>query len=142
VSTETRSTRSKPNIFDPVLSSNAYVGRIKENERLVRLEPRLYASDADPTSSINGQLMSKFFSNDICCLGKVCGYDLSWYKHDDLLDEITRPMPFAVEMIDNQAALKLNAKSTPLDCETTATYRLFIRAFDCAPGSARRYSER
>ncbi len=45
---------TKPNLFDPVLSSNAYIGRIQENERTVQLQPRLYASDADPSNTPNG----------------------------------------------------------------------------------------
>lgn len=54
MSTETKFARSKPNFFDPVLSANAYVGHIKENERIVQLEPRLYASDPDPVNTLNG----------------------------------------------------------------------------------------
>jgi hypothetical protein len=54
VSTETKITRTKTNFFDPVLSSNVYNGRVKENERTVQIEPRLYASDADPSNSANG----------------------------------------------------------------------------------------
>ena len=44
-----------PNRFDPVLSASAYVGHVKENERTVQLEPRLYAADADRSHSINGE---------------------------------------------------------------------------------------
>jgi len=50
----TEATRTKPNSFNPVLSANAYIGHIQENERIVHLEPRLYASDADPLNSPNG----------------------------------------------------------------------------------------
>jgi hypothetical protein len=50
----TEVTRTKPNLFDPILSSNTFIGRIKENERIVQLEPRLYASDADPANTLNG----------------------------------------------------------------------------------------
>jgi hypothetical protein len=56
VSTETKSTRSKPNIFDPVLSANVYTGRIQESERLVQVQPPLYATDADPVNTVNGLL--------------------------------------------------------------------------------------
>ncbi len=57
--------RTKPNLFDPILSSNSYIGRIKENERVVQLEPSLYASDADPLNSPNGLLIfnNLFFFN-------------------------------------------------------------------------------
>jgi hypothetical protein len=57
VSTETKISRTKANLFDPVLSANAYTGHIKENERIVQLEPRLYASDPDPSNTINGLLL-------------------------------------------------------------------------------------
>jgi hypothetical protein len=127
VSTETKFTRSKPNFFDPVLSANAYIGHIKENERLVQLEPRLYASDPDPVNTPNG---------------KICGYDLSLNKHDDILDDITANIPFTIEMIDSQPILKLKSDFDTLDCEIKQNYRLFIRAFDCAPIKNRRYSER
>lgn len=127
VSTQTKSPRTKTNIYDPVLSSNSYTGRIKENEQIVQIQPRLYASDADPSNTANG---------------KICGYDLSWHKHDDILDDVTRPIPFQVEMSDNGAVLKLKSNSNGLDCEVTATYRLFIRAYDCASNNKRRYSER
>lgn len=51
---ETKISKAKLNRFDPVLSSNAYIGRIKENERLVQLEPRLFATDVDASNSPNG----------------------------------------------------------------------------------------
>jgi hypothetical protein len=127
VSTETKFTRTKPNLFDPILSANAYIGRIKEDERIVQLEPRLYASDPDPSNTLNG---------------KICGYDLSLHKHDDILDEITANIPFTIEIINNQPILKLKSNINTLDCEIKQTYRLFIRAFDCAPNDKRRYSER
>ncbi len=41
-------------MFDPVLSANIYIGHLKENERIVQIEPRLYASDADSVNSANG----------------------------------------------------------------------------------------
>lgn len=74
--------------------------------------------------------------------GKICGYDLSLHKHDDLLDEITANIPFIIEMINNQPILKLKSDSSDLDCEVKQTYRLYIRAYDCAPIGKRRYSER
>jgi hypothetical protein len=49
--------RTKPNLFDPILSSNSYTGRIRENERVVQVEPSLYASDPDPPNSPNGLLI-------------------------------------------------------------------------------------
>jgi hypothetical protein len=57
VLTNTEATRTKPNSFNPVLSANAYIGHIQENERIVHLEPGLYASDADPLNSPNGSLL-------------------------------------------------------------------------------------
>lgn len=74
--------------------------------------------------------------------GKICGYDLSLYKHDDILDDITANIPFIIEMINNQPILKLKSTVNTLDCEIKQTYRLFIRAYDCAPNDKRRYSER
>lgn len=56
-STETKFTRTKANFFDPVLSANAYVGRVKETERIVELQPNLFASDADPPATLNGLLL-------------------------------------------------------------------------------------
>jgi hypothetical protein len=53
----TQVTRTKPNFFDPILSSNAYIGHIKENERIVQVEPPLYASDGDSSNSPNGLLL-------------------------------------------------------------------------------------
>jgi hypothetical protein len=50
-------TKIKPNLYDPVLSSNAYIGHIQETERIIQLEPHLYASDADPSESPNGLLL-------------------------------------------------------------------------------------
>jgi hypothetical protein len=146
VSTETKFTRSKPNFFDPVLSANAYTGHIKENERLVQLEPRLYASDPDPANTPNGLLFFIFSREKIkkyfIYPGKICGYDLSLNKHDDILDDITANIPFTIEMIDSQPILKLKSDFDTLDCEIKQNYRLFIRAFDCAPIKNRRYSER
>jgi hypothetical protein len=75
-------------------------------------------------------------------LGKICGYELSLSKHDDILGEITQNIPFIVELINGQAALKLKSNSDTVDCEIKQTYRLFIRAYDCAPADKRRYSER
>ncbi|UJR21434.1 hypothetical protein I4U23_024520 [Adineta vaga] len=123
---ETKMTRTKPNWFDPVLSSNGYVGHIKENERLVQLEPRLYASDADLINSPNG---------------KICGYELSRHKHDDSI-ETTPNLPFIVEFNNEQAVIKLKSDIEKIDCEIKQTYRLFIRAYDCADINQRRYSER
>jgi hypothetical protein len=144
VSTETKFTRTKPNLFDPILSANAYIGRIKEDERIVQLEPRLYASDPDPSNTLNGLLPFFFFliKNMFAHTGKICGYDLSLHKHDDILDEITANIPFTIEIINNQPILKLKSNINTLDCEIKQTYRLFIRAFDCAPNDKRRYSER
>ncbi|CAF0754565.1 unnamed protein product [Adineta steineri] len=127
VSTETKFTRIKPNIYDPILSANSYVGHLSENERTVQIEPRLYATDADPSNSING---------------KICGYELSLHKHDDILDEITQNIPFTVEILNNQPVIKLKSNIQTLDCEIKQTHRLFIRAFDCASTDKRRYSER
>jgi len=62
VSTETKFTRTKVNFFDPVLSANAYTGHIKENERIVQIEPRLYASDPDPSNTLNGLSLFVCFS--------------------------------------------------------------------------------
>jgi hypothetical protein len=64
------------------------------------------------------------------------------HKHDDLLDEITANIPFTIEMVNDQPILKLKSDSNNLDCEVKQTYRLFIRAYDCAPNSKRRYSDR
>jgi hypothetical protein len=127
VSTQTKFTRTKTNFFDPVLSANVYIGHVKETERTVQLQPRLYASDADPSNTLNG---------------KICGYDLSLHKHDDILDDITQNIPFTVEIINNQPILKLKSNIDKLDCEIKQTHRLFIRAYDCAPIDKRRYSER
>lgn len=44
----------KSNYFDPVLSASSYVGHMKENERIVQLEPSLFATDDDPSNSLNG----------------------------------------------------------------------------------------
>lgn len=49
--------RTKPNLFDPVLSADAYTGQLKENERTVALQPRLAASDADSGNTVNGLLV-------------------------------------------------------------------------------------
>ncbi|CAF1423677.1 unnamed protein product [Rotaria magnacalcarata] len=127
LSIETKYSRIKANFFDPILSANSYTGHVKENERIVRIEPRLYASDADQPASLNG---------------KICGYELSLHKHDDIVDDITQNIPFSFEMIDNQPTLKLKATSEALDCEIKQIHRVYVRAFDCAPGDNRRYSER
>jgi hypothetical protein len=64
VSTETKSTRPKINFFAPILSENAYIGHIKENERIVQIEPRLYASDPDPSNTLNGLLLFIFLDRN------------------------------------------------------------------------------
>lgn len=56
VSAQVDSSRVRPNLFDPVLSANSYIGHIKENEGIVQIQPRLYASDADPLNTLNGLL--------------------------------------------------------------------------------------
>jgi len=63
-STETKSTRPKINFFAPILSENAYIGHIKENERIVQIEPRLYASDPDPSNTLNGLLLFIFLDRN------------------------------------------------------------------------------
>lgn len=75
-------------------------------------------------------------------IGKICGYELSLHKHDDILDDITQNIPFTVELINNQPILKLKTHAEKLDCETKQTHRLYIRAFDCGASDKRRYSER
>ncbi len=64
MSTDTKISRTKPNLFDPVLSANAYAGHIKENERTVQLEPRLYASDADLSNTVNGLFLFLTLHNE------------------------------------------------------------------------------
>jgi hypothetical protein len=64
------------------------------------------------------------------------------YKHEDILDEITANIPFIIEMNNNQPILKLKSDFNNLDCEIKETYRLYIRAYDCASNGKRRYSER
>jgi hypothetical protein len=143
---ETKITKTKPNLFDPVLSSNAYTGHIKENERIVKIEPNLHASDADPLNSPNGLFLSnstissekKFFF----FLGKICGYELLLHKHDDPADTSSENIPFLVEFGNEQAVIKVKTTIDKLDCEVKQTYRLFIRAYDCAKDEKRRYSER
>jgi hypothetical protein len=143
---ETKITKTKPNLFDPVLSSNAYTGHIKENERIVKIEPNLHASDADPLNSPNGLFLSnstissekKFFF----FLGKICGYELSLHKHDDPVDTSSENILFLVELGNEQAVIKVKTTIDKLDCEVKQTYRLFIRAYDCAKDEKRRYSER
>ena len=54
MSSHAKLTRTKSNLFDPILSSNNYVGHIKENERIVQIQPFLNASDTDPSYSLNG----------------------------------------------------------------------------------------
>lgn len=75
-------------------------------------------------------------------LGKICGYELSLHKHDDILTGTTPSIPFTVDLIDNQPVIQLKSTADPLDCEIKQTHRLFIRAYDCAPSDKRRYSER
>ncbi|CAF2502141.1 unnamed protein product [Rotaria sp. Silwood2] len=127
MSTETKYSRTKMNLFDPVLSANSYTGHIKENEYTGQIEPPLSASDADPSNSLNG---------------KICGYEVSWHKHDDIVDDITRNVPFTVDLVNNQPILKFKSNIDTLDCEIQQTYRMYIRAYDCAPIEKRRYSER
>ncbi len=81
-------------------------------------------------------------NNIIVYTGKICGYNLSLYKHDDVLDEITANIPFTIELVNDQPIIKLKENFNTLDCEIKQIYRLFIRAFDCAPNDKRRYSER
>ena len=147
VSTQSKFSRTKANLFDPILSANAYTGHIKEDEDIVQLTPKLYATDADLINSPNGLffyfvLFRKhdrlFFSHP----GQICGYELSLHKHDDLLNGITAKIPFAIELTNNEATLKLKTNAERLDCEIKRTYRYFIRAYDCAPIDKRRYSER
>ena len=68
VSTETKTARTKTNVFDPVLSANVYTGRLKENERTVQVEPRLHASDADSSSSNNGLFFVSVLSSVVECV--------------------------------------------------------------------------
>lgn len=63
VSTQTKSPRAKPNLFDPVLSADVYIGHLKENEQIVQLQPRLAASDADSSKTVNGMLTDYYFSS-------------------------------------------------------------------------------
>lgn len=138
------------NMFDPVLSAGSYVGHVKENDHIVHIEPTLHASDTDPSSTLNGLLLYYdllFFLRllHIICLssiGKICGYELSLHKHDDIANDITQNIPFTVEMVDNQPIVKLKSNSDALDCEVKQIHQMYIRAFDCAPGDRRRYSER
>ena len=75
--------------------------------------------------------------------GKICGYELSLHKHDDLADQSSAKIPFVVEFNDAQVAvIKLKSTVDKLDCEIKQTYSLFIRAYDCAEEGQRRYSER
>jgi hypothetical protein len=75
-------------------------------------------------------------------LGKVCGYELSPHKHDDTADEKSPHLPFVVEWEKELAVIKLQSSIEHIDCEIKQNYRLFIRAYDCAEGNQRRYSER
>ena len=75
-------------------------------------------------------------------IGKICGYQLSWHKHDDIINNIKQDIPFTVEIINNQAVIKLKSNIDELDCEIKQIYRLYIRAYDCALLDKRRYSER
>lgn len=56
--------RLKPNIYNPVLSANAYVGHVREDDGVVQVEPRLEATDADPLNSINGGLVFVVFARE------------------------------------------------------------------------------
>lgn len=113
----------KENLYDPILSSTNYIGRLKENERQVQLTPTLEATDADLVDTPNNQ---------------ICGYQISQYKHDDQLDQTDERIPFLVKLIDGQAVIELKSSVKQLDCEWKQTYHLFIRAYDCNG----RYSER
>jgi len=75
-------------------------------------------------------------------VGKICGYELSLHKHDDIIDEISQNIPFIVELNNAQAVIKVKSNIDKLDCEIKQTYRLFLRAYDCATIDKRRYSER
>jgi hypothetical protein len=75
-------------------------------------------------------------------LGKICGYELSLHKHDDKVNETLQNIPFVIELINEQAVIKLKANIDQLDCEIKQTYRFFLRAYDCADEHKRRYSER
>ena len=140
----TQATRTKSNIFDPVLSANAYVGHAREDEGVVQVEPRLEATDDDPSNSPNGLFVFLFFSREYFCFssGQICGYELSLHKHDDSTVEIEEQIPFLVELNNGQGVIKLKPILDKLDCETKQTYSLFIRAYDCADVEQRRYSER
>ncbi|CAF1250602.1 unnamed protein product [Rotaria sordida] len=127
MSAETKYSKIKMNLFDPILSSPSYIGHIKENERVVQIEPHLYASDTDPSNTLNG---------------KICGYELSWHKHDDISNDITQSIPFTIDFVNNQPVLTLKSNIDTLDCEIKQTYRMYIHAYDCAPLDKRRYSER
>ncbi|CAF0892158.1 unnamed protein product [Rotaria sp. Silwood1] len=127
IAIETKIIKTKSNLFDPILSSNTYIGHIKENERTVEIQPSLYASDADPSNILNGQ---------------ICGYELSSHKHDDIVDETSENIPFIVELINKQPIIQVKTNINKLDCEIKQSYRLFIRAYDCANNNERRYSER
>ncbi|CAF4099531.1 unnamed protein product, partial [Rotaria magnacalcarata] len=120
-------TKTKSNFFGPALSSNAYVGHMQENERIVEVKPCLSATDDDPSNSPNGQ---------------ICGYELSSHKHDDGVDGTSENIPFIVELINGKPSVQLKTSINKLDCEIKQSYRLFVRAYDCASSSERRYSER
>jgi hypothetical protein len=74
--------------------------------------------------------------------GKICGYELSLHKHDDLVDQTSAKIPFTVELNEAETVIKLKSTIDKLDCEIKQTYSLFIRAYDCAEDNQRRYSER
>ena len=74
--------------------------------------------------------------------GQICGYELSLHKHDDVLDDTIGHIPFAIELVNGEATIALKPDFNQLDCEIKQTYSLFVRAYDCAPGEQRRYSER
>ena len=75
-------------------------------------------------------------------LGQICGYELSLHKHDDVLDDTVGHIPFTIELISGEATMALKPDFNQLDCEIKQTYSLFLRAYDCAAGQQRRYSER
>jgi hypothetical protein len=75
-------------------------------------------------------------------VGKICGYELSLHRHDDIPDGSSEKIPFIVDFNDGQAVIKVKTDISKLDCQIKQTYRLFIHAYDCAVENQRRYSER
>ena len=76
-------------------------------------------------------------------VGQICGYELSRYKHDDVpSDPQDETIPFGIDLVDGEARMKLKSNINQLDCEVQQSYRLFLRAYDCAAENSRRYSER